>query len=60
MLLDPTTARNLLTQGITTINAGEGGSATPVSEQEAKSLDWQTMADYFQLLELRGMPVNVV
>lgn len=60
MLREPTTARNLLTQGITTINAGEGSSAAPVSEQDAKSLGWQTMAEYFQLLELKGMPVNVV
>ena len=60
MLREPTTARNLLTQGITTINAGEGSSAAPVSEQDAKSLGWQNMAEYFQLLELKGMPVNVV
>lgn len=60
MLTEPATALNLLTQGITTINAGEGSSAAPQSEQEAQKLGWQTMAEYFQLLELKGMPVNVV
>ncbi|MCG8653138.1 MAG: D-aminoacylase, partial [Pirellulales bacterium] len=60
MLREPATAINLLTQGITTINAGEGSSAAPVSPSDAKSLGWQSMAEYFQLLELKGMPVNVV
>jgi len=60
MLRDPSTALNLLTQGITTINAGEGSSAAPVSAHDAKSLGWQTMAEYFQLLDLKGLPVNVV
>ena len=60
MLRDPATAINLLTQGITTINAGEGGSAAPVQPNDATSLGWETMAEYFQLLDLRGLPVNVV
>jgi len=60
MLRDPSTSLNLLTQGITTINAGEGGSAAPVSKDDAQSLGWQTMAEYFQLLDLKGLPVNVV
>ena len=60
MLRDPRSAINLLTQGITTINAGEGGSAAPVSADEAKSLGWQTMGQYFQRLELKGLPINVV
>jgi len=60
MLREPATARNLLTQGITTINAGEGSSAAPVSPSDGKSLGWQHMAEYFQLLELKGMPVNIV
>ena len=34
MVDDPKTAINLLTQGITTINAGEGNSAAPLSAQE--------------------------
>jgi N-acyl-D-amino-acid deacylase len=57
---DPSTAMNLLTQGITTINAGEGSSAAPVGEQEAKSLGWGTMSEYFQSLDREGLPINVV
>ncbi len=60
MLREPSAAINLLTQGITTINAGEGASAAPVHEQEAASIGWQNMAEYFQLLDLNGIPVNVV
>lgn len=60
MLRDPQSAINLLTQGITTINAGEGSSAAPLDAEAAKSAGWTTMAEYFQLLELQGLPVNVV
>ena len=60
MLRDPDTAINLLTQGITTINAGEGSSAAPVSGEAAATTGWQNTAEYFQLLDLKGMPVNVV
>ncbi|WDQ15781.1 serine hydrolase [Rhodopirellula sp. P2] len=60
MLRNPSSAMNLLTQGITTINAGEGSSAAPLSSQDAKSTGWQNMAEYFQLLDLKGMPVNTV
>lgn len=60
MLRDPSSAMNLLTQGITTINAGEGSSAAPLSPQDADSTGWQNMAEYFQLLDLKGMPVNTV
>lgn len=60
MLRDPQSAINLLTQGITTINAGEGSSAAPLDEKAGQSAGWTTMAEYFQLLELQGLPVNVV
>ena len=60
MLRDRKTAINLLTQGITTINAGEGVSAAPLDEAAAHGEGWSTMAEYFQLLELQGLPVNVV
>ncbi len=60
MLDDPKAAMNLLTQGITTINAGEGDSAAPLDDDEAEHSCWQTMAEYFQILELKGLPVNVV
>ncbi len=59
MLGDADTALNLLTQGVTTINAGEGYSAAPLTGDDASSEGWQTMAEYFQILDLRGLPVNV-
>ena len=60
MLRDAKSAINLLTQGITTINAGEGTSAAPLDEASGRTAGWTTMAEYFQLLELQGFPVNVV
>jgi N-acyl-D-amino-acid deacylase len=60
VLRDPDAAINLLTQGITTINAGEGISAAPLDAEAGASAGWTTMAEYFQLLELKGLPVNVV
>ena len=60
MMQDPNAALNLLTQGITTINAGEGASAAPRSTEEGARAGWTTMAEYFQLLEMAGMPINVV
>ncbi len=59
MLDDPKAAANLLAQGVTTINAGEGASAAPLSEEEGAFRGWTTFAEYFQLLELRGLPLNV-
>ncbi len=60
MLDEPDAARNLLTQGITTINSGEGDSAAPLSDEAAKHSRWQTMAEYFQIVELKGLPINIV
>lgn len=59
MLDDPATAMNLLTQGITTINAGEGSSAAPLDDDEARRYGWQTMRQYFARIDERGIPVNV-
>lgn len=59
MLDRPGTALNLLTQGITTINAGEGDSAAPLAKEEGDARGWTTMTEYFQILELQGLPVNV-
>ncbi|MCH8830823.1 MAG: D-aminoacylase [Planctomycetes bacterium] len=59
-LSDPKSAFNLLTQGITTINAGEGHSAAPLSPADAKKAGWQTLRQYFALLEKKGIPINVV
>lgn len=60
MLEDPRTAENLLRQGITTINAGEGSSEAPLDDERAAQVGWRNMAEYFQILELKGLPVNVV
>lgn len=60
MLQDPKSALNLLTQGITTINAGEGASAAPLAPKAGRSAGWHTMAEYFQLLDTKGLPLNVV
>lgn len=60
MIEDPKAALNLLTQGITTINAGEGRSAAPLDAREAKERQWRTMAEYFQVLERKGLPINCV
>lgn len=59
MLENPKEALNLLKQGITSINAGEGASAAPLSDVKAKQYGWQTMQEYFLLLEMRGLPINV-
>ena len=60
MMESDTAPMNLLTQGITTINAGEGGSAAPLSGVDATREGYETMAEYFALLESKGLPVNVV
>ncbi|MFO0870839.1 MAG: serine hydrolase [Pirellulales bacterium] len=60
VLLDhPEAAANLLAQGITTINCGEGVSAAPPTDDQARTVPWRTMAEYFQYLDMRGLPVNV-
>jgi N-acyl-D-aspartate/D-glutamate deacylase len=59
-LKDPAVGLNLLTQGITTINAGEGASAAPLAGDDAKRAGWQTFREYFELLDKAGMPVNLV
>ena len=60
MFEDPASAMNLLTQGITTINAGEGVSAAPLGEDDARLRGWRTMAEYFRRIDERGIPLNVV
>lgn len=60
LMSDPATAKNLLTQGITTINCGEGDSAAPLSADEGKQTGWTTMREYLALLDSAGLPVNVV
>lgn len=59
MLDRPESALNLLSQGVTTINAGEGVSAAPLGGAEARGARWRSMAEYFLVLEQRGLPLNV-
>ncbi|MBP85440.1 MAG: dihydroorotase [Planctomycetaceae bacterium] len=60
MIEDPKAALNLLTQGITTINSGEGRSAAPLGDDKAEQQGWRTMAEYFAVLERKGLPINTV
>ena len=60
MYEDPQSALNLLTQGITTINAGEGASAAPLGSAAGARQGWTSFAEYFALLDSLGLPVNVV
>ena len=59
-LRDHNAAFNLLTQGITTINCGEGGSDAPLDGADAERAGWRTMREFFARLEARGMPMNMV
>ncbi len=56
---DHNAAYNLLTQGITTINCGEGASDAPLDGAEAERAGWRTMREYFARLEKRGTPLNM-
>lgn len=59
-LRNPRAGDNLLTQGITTINAGEGESDAPLVGEDAKRAGWATTAEYFAKLDAAGMPMNMV
>jgi N-acyl-D-aspartate/D-glutamate deacylase len=59
-LESPRAADNLLFQGITTINAGEGDSDAPLDGPAAARAGWRTMAEFFGRLARAGMPMNVV
>ena len=56
---EPEAALNLLTQGITTVNAGEGSSAAPIDGEAARREGWRSMAEYFHVVELAGLPLNL-
>jgi N-acyl-D-amino-acid deacylase len=58
-LKDHNAAFNLLTQGITTINCGEGESDAPLGEEAGRKSGWRTMREFFTLLEKSGMPMNM-
>jgi N-acyl-D-amino-acid deacylase len=59
LLNDPAAALNLLAQGITTINCGEGYSAAPLPPDEVVRHGYTSMREYLQLLDIKGLPVNV-
>jgi N-acyl-D-amino-acid deacylase len=59
-LKDRAAAVNLLTQGITTINCGEGVSDAPLDGARAGASAWRTMREYFAVLERAGLPMNMV
>ena len=58
-LLDPANALNLISQGITTINAGEGESDAPLDEAQGKRRGWRTMREFLTRLDQTGMPMNM-
>lgn len=58
-LKDPATATNLLSQGITTINAGEGDSDAPLDGARAERAGWKTMREFLDKLDASGMPINM-
>lgn len=58
-LRDHSAAVNLLTQGITTINCGEGRSDAPLGEEDGRKLGWRTMRELFALLEKGRLPMNM-
>lgn len=58
-LKDRHAAFNLLTQGITTSNCGEGRSDAPLSEEAARQAGWRTMREFFAALEKSGLPMNM-
>jgi len=59
-LRDPRAGDNLLTQGITLINAGEGESDAPLAGDDAKRAGWSSMSEFFAKLDKVGMPLNMV
>lgn len=60
LLEDPPSAESKLRQGITTLLAGEGTSVAPQNERTANSVRWRTFAEYFRLLERKGMAMNAI
>lgn len=66
LLVDPASGDSKLRQGITTILAGEGGSAAPMTpsifpqDVAQAGFRWSTYGEYHALMEKRGLPLNVV
>jgi N-acyl-D-aspartate/D-glutamate deacylase len=66
LVTDPPSAESKLRQGITTYLSGEGGSPAPRREDapavviDGDEVRWMSYAEYFAILEGRGIPINVV
>jgi N-acyl-D-aspartate/D-glutamate deacylase len=68
LLRDPVTGHSKITQGITTMLVGEGGSVAPQNERTLQAagpgadtlITWRTFGEYFQLLQAHGVALNVV
>lgn len=62
LLENRNSAESKLRQGITTINAGEGSSDAPRNErtEHGGQPRWRTFAEYFRLLEQKGMAINAI
>ena len=66
LVTDPPSAESKLRQGITTYLSGEGGSPAPRQPDAAgpvvdgEELTWTTYEEYFEILETRGIALNVV
>lgn len=68
LLLDPVSAESKLRQGITTMMVGEGDSLAPQNDRTAAQeiegasfkINWRTYAEYFALLEKKGIAMNVI
>ena len=58
-LTDPGASLNLISQGITTINAGEGESDAPLDAAEGGRRGWRTMREFLAKLEQSGIPMNM-
>ena len=61
LLEKPASGQSKLRQGITTMFAGEGTSEAPRGDDAATGgFRWRTFAEYFTILEDKGIPLNVV
>lgn len=63
LLRDPVSAESKLRQGISTMMVGEGGSVAPRKpewNQGSEGPTWTTFGEYFELLEAKGIALNVV
>jgi N-acyl-D-amino-acid deacylase len=61
LLTNPASGQSKLRQGIPTIFAGEGHSEAPRGDEPVEGgYRWRTFAEYFAILEKKGIPLNVI